>query len=46
MKGEEYLNKMFEEREAAVRDGYKDQLAELDGRLKALDTEFDTELFP
>ena len=46
VKGEEYLNKMFEEKEEAIRDGFKEQLAELDGRLAALDAEFDTELFP
>lgn len=27
MKGEEYLNKMFEEREEAIRAGFKEQIA-------------------
>lgn len=46
VKGAEYLNKMFEEREGVIRASFKEQIAELDARLAALNDEFDTELFP
>ena len=46
IKGEEYLVKQFEEREEAVRDSFKEQIAGLDAKLDALNKEFNTELLP
>lgn len=37
---------MFKEREEAIRDGFKEKLADLDARLNVLNSDFDTELFP